>query len=178
MKIQRYKTEAPDRQQIDQGSVSDIPLMVRNLEPVLNDGVYVYAIVPSNSVVGSIDAIATFREKEGTTVILPESKAQAAGLQVLFRAAWITLKVRSPLTASGLTAEFSRALSNSGISCNVMAAACHDHIFVPVELAEKAIVCLRALQEKARSMQMPGPGRAKLSAPVSDALRYNADEES
>lgn len=52
----------------------------------------------------------------------------------------------SDLAAIGLTAAFARALGDAGISCNVVAAAHHDHMFVPVERADAAIAALRALQ--------------------------------
>jgi hypothetical protein len=35
-----------------------------------------------------------------------------------------------------------------GISCNVIAAFHHDHIFVPYDKADEAIICLRRSQEK------------------------------
>ena len=64
---------------------------------------------------------------------------------MLFRAAWITLEVHSDLNAVGLTAAVSGALARAGISCNVVAAACHDHLFVPVEAAPAALACLESL---------------------------------
>jgi len=35
----------------------------------------------------------------------------------------------------------------SGISCNVIAAFHHDHLFVPIQQAEEAIRCLKQFQE-------------------------------
>jgi hypothetical protein len=35
----------------------------------------------------------------------------------------------------------------SGISCNVIAAFHHDHLFVPLQQAEEAIRCLKQFQE-------------------------------
>jgi Uncharacterized protein conserved in bacteria len=46
----------------------------------------------------------------------------------------------------GLTAAFARALGYSGISCNVVAGAYHDHIFVPLESAQTAMQVLHQLQ--------------------------------
>jgi uncharacterized protein len=129
--------------------ISDLAVLLRSLEPVLNDGVYVYSVVHPGTDLSSIPAIATFREADGTTVITSEVEALKANLPVLFRAAWITLKVHSDLEAVGLTAVISRALSDAGISCNIVAAAFHDHIFVPVEQATDAIARLRALQTTA-----------------------------
>jgi hypothetical protein len=129
--------------------VSDLATLLRTMDAALKEGVYVYCVVPPNSDLDSIAAIATFREEEGITLIVREEEALRAKLPVLFRAAWITLKVHSDLQAVGLTAAFSRALSEAGISCNVVAAAHHDHLFVPIERAHDAIARLRALQKAA-----------------------------
>jgi hypothetical protein len=77
-----------------------------------------------------------------------ESAAEDRNLEPLLRCAWITLSVNSDLQSVGLTAAFATALGNAGISCNVFAGAYHDHIFVPVDLAEKAMHELRSLQER------------------------------
>lgn len=117
---------------------------------MLHEGVYAYCLVPPSTDVSSVPVLATFREDEGMTVITEESEAVRAKLPILFRAAWITLRVRSDLQAVGLTAAFSRALAEAGISCNVFAAACHDHIFVPVERADAAMARLKALWRESR----------------------------
>ena len=132
------------------GPESDLAALLRSLDPVLNEGVYAYSFVPPGTDVSSIPVLATFREAEGMTVITEESAAVRAKLPILFRAAWITLGVRSDLNAVGLTAAFSRALAEAGISCNVVAAACHDHIFVPVERADAAMGRLKALRRESR----------------------------
>jgi hypothetical protein len=118
------------------------------MEPELHEGVFVYASAPHEADWNSLSAFATFREAEGITLITSESEAIKAKLTVIFRAAWITLKVHSDLQAVGLTAAFSRALGEVGISCNVVAAAYHDHIFVPVESAQAALAALRELRRQ------------------------------
>src|SRR5262245_23601888 len=128
-------------------AVSDLDVLLRTMEPVLHEGVYVYAVVPLDADLTSITPLATFREPEGMTVIALEAEALRANLRIMFRAAWITLEVHSDLQAVGLTAAFSRVLSDAGISCNVVAAAHHDHIFVPVELATAALARLQTLQK-------------------------------
>ena len=58
---------------------------------------------------------------------------------------WITLDVHSSLEAVGLTAAVSAALAEENISCNVVAAYYHDHLFVPVADAERAMETLMRL---------------------------------
>jgi uncharacterized protein len=68
-------------------------------------------------------------------------------LSYSFVAAWITLTVHSSLEAVGLTATFSKALAENNISCNVVAAYYHDHIFVDAKDAAKAMKILHILSE-------------------------------
>ena len=58
----------------------------------------------------------------------------------------ISLHVHSSLDAVGLTAAFSTALGNAGISANVVAAYYHDHIFVPTDKADKALNVLQGMR--------------------------------
>ncbi len=119
------------------------------MEPVLHAGAYAYCVVPQGTDLTALFPVATVAEAEGLTLVLPEHQALTAGFSVLFRAARITLTVQSDLQAVGLTAAFANALGKAGISCNVVAGAYHDHIFVPVEQAEPALAALRALQQEA-----------------------------
>ncbi|MDR5828901.1 ACT domain-containing protein [Caballeronia sp. LP006] len=130
-------------------AISDLNTLLASMRPELQPGVYVFASLPHDAVVSGAGIVATFREREGMTVVMEEAAAQAANIAPLFRAAWITLTVHSDLAAVGLTAAFARALGDAGISCNVLAAAYHDHIFVPVEHAGRAINTLLALQRSA-----------------------------
>ena len=118
------------------------------MEPILNPGVYVVCCLPAAP--PGLQPLATFQEKEGLTVILAEAEAQQANLPVLFRAAWITLTVHSDLQAVGLTGAFAGALAEAGISCNVLAGAYHDHIFVPIEDSQRAMTVLFDLQKRAQ----------------------------
>ncbi|MEO8505449.1 MAG: ACT domain-containing protein [Acidobacteriota bacterium] len=128
---------------------AELQALLRSLEPMLHDGVYVYSTLPEGVDGATVEAIATVREPEGMSVIVPEAAALGAGLPVLYRAAWITLTVQSELQAVGLTAAFAAALGDAGISCNVVAGAYHDHLFVPFESGPAALACLRALQARA-----------------------------
>jgi len=118
------------------------------MQPVTNEGVYVFASVPLSFDVSSLEPVATIREQEGLTVVVEEERARKARLDVLFRAVWITLNVHSDLQAVGLTAAVASALGRANISCNVLAGAFHDHLFVPVDSGEDAMATLRALQAR------------------------------
>ena len=53
----------------------------------------------------------------------------------------------SSLEATGLTATFATALAKGNISCNVVAAYYHDHIFVAKKDAERAMEALKKLSK-------------------------------
>jgi hypothetical protein len=126
--------------------IADLATLIRSMEPVLNPGVFVFTSVADGSRIDPLCIIASIREPEGVSLILAEHDAQRYGLPILFRCAWITLTVHSDLAAVGLTAAFAQALGAAGISCNVVAGAYHDHIFVPHTAAAGAMAALRALQ--------------------------------
>ncbi len=128
--------------------VSDLVELLRSLRPVLNDGNYVFAVLRHDADSSALEPLATFRENEGVTVVVEEERARLAGLRILFRAAWITLTVHSDLQAVGLTAAVAGALTRANISCNIIAAAHHDHVFVPAESARAAIEALQILQRE------------------------------
>lgn len=129
-------------------AITDLQTLIRSMQPVLQEGAYYFATLPEGSALAAADIQASIREAEGLSVVVEEATAQKHGLQNAFRAAWITLNVHSDLAAVGLTAAFSAALGRAGISCNVVAGHCHDHIFVPYEQAEAAMETLRDLQRK------------------------------
>ena len=122
-----------------------IAKLLSGMSPTLNDGDYVFCCVTDMGLVKGEEILGSFREKEGLTVIIERNRAQALGLHFDYVAAWITLTVHSALDAVGLTAAFATALGNAGISCNVIAAYYHDHIFVGREDAQRAIEVLEAL---------------------------------
>lgn len=127
--------------------ISDLAQLLKGLKPELNAGTFVFATLTPGNHVHIEDVIALVREPEGVSIIIEEQKAVELGLVSNFRCAWITLTVNSDLHAIGLTAAFASTLGQAGISCNVVAGANHDHIFVPVGQASMAINALEALQK-------------------------------
>ncbi|KVT89995.1 acetyltransferase [Burkholderia territorii] len=128
---------------------NDLANLLRTMRPELHRDAFAFVALPADADISLSEAIATFRETEGLTVVVDEATAARRGWPVLFRAAWITLTVHSDLAAVGLTAAFATALGAAGISCNVMAAAYHDHIFVPFDDGPRALDVLVALQRDA-----------------------------
>jgi hypothetical protein len=126
---------------------TNLRVLVKNMTPELNPGEYVFCTLDKSDAVDYSGAIGWFREKEGITVILPRRKADELGMTYSFIASWISLRVHSSLEAVGLTAIFSAALAEANISCNVVAAYYHDHIFVSVGDTEKALGALKHLSE-------------------------------
>lgn len=119
--------------------------LLKNLSPRLNEGEFVFCCVDDDSKIGIAEIEGLFRELEGTTVVLKKLAADRNGLDYETVLSWITLDVNSSLEAVGLTAQVSSVLANENIACNVVAGFHHDHLFVPVDDAERAMEVLNKL---------------------------------
>jgi len=135
-------------------AVRNLTQLLCGLRPERRPGVWAYATCADESALARLKPVAIFRETEATTAIAREEDVRAAGLEPLFRCAWIELTVHSDLEAIGLTAAVASALTARGISCNVVAAAYHDHLFVPIERADDAMDALHALQRDAAAQDV------------------------
>ena len=123
----------------------NLAILIKEMKPQINPGEYVFCPCESFEAALKHDPIGLFQEGEGVTAILPKETADEAGLAYSTVMAWITLMVHSSLDAVGLTAAVSRALTGANISCNVVAAIYHDHLFVPITDAGRAIETLERL---------------------------------
>ncbi len=123
--------------------VRDRDAMIAGMRPELRPGRFVFAGSEEPGLVAQ--ALGSFREAEGLSLILPLEVAEAAGLPVGAPMRCITLGVFSDLEGVGLTAAVAGALADREIPCNMVAALRHDHAFVPVDRAEEALEVLRAL---------------------------------
>ena len=119
--------------------------LLKNLSPRLNEGEFVFCCVDDDSKIGIAEIEGLFRELEGTTVVLKKLAADRNGLDYETVLSWITLDVNSSLEAVGLTAQVSSVLANENIACNVVAGFHHDHLFVPVDDAVRAMEVLNKL---------------------------------
>jgi len=131
------------------GPSRDLAAMLASLRVERRPGVFSVVSVDETSVApGDLRAleevaVATLREAEGRTFVVPEEFAHDAALSSMFDGAWLTLSVWSALDSVGLTSAVSSALAANGIACNVFAGAFHDHLLVPVDQAERAISVLQ-----------------------------------
>jgi len=127
--------------------MTDLQQLLASLDPEVRDGEYVYVADPGGSG-RALDVDAMIEEDEGRVLVVRREVADEAGLAYDFVGSWITLTVHSSLDAVGMTAAFSTALGQAGISCNVLAGLYHDHILVPVSRRDDAVAALRALSSQ------------------------------
>jgi hypothetical protein len=127
---------------------TDLAKLLRDMRPERNLGEYVFCVVDSFEQAAALGPVGMFQEKEGVTVILSREQSDAVSLSYSLVCAWITLTVHSALEAVGLTAAVSKTLADENISCNMVAAYYHDHLFVPVEDGERVMEVLTALIKK------------------------------
>lgn len=128
--------------------IIDLNQLLTSLLPSLTDSDYVFCTT-ARPVADFLhfEPVATFREPEGTTLILEKVQAQKAGLAFEGTYRQIILTVHSSLEAVGLTAAVATKLAEHGISANVVAAYYHDHIFVPSHQANQALEALKELSQ-------------------------------
>ena len=120
----------------------DLQKLLKTMKPEHKRGDYVFCKVDTLENFNLDEVEMLFREKEAITIILKEEIAVKLKLNYFVVMSWITLTVHSSLEAVGLTAAFSKALSDHNISCNVVAAFYHDHIFVNKKDVTKAMQIL------------------------------------
>jgi uncharacterized protein len=127
------------------GGETNLSVLIKNMQPVLNDGQYVFCSVPTIAAFDLDKILFFFKEKEGFTIVLEKTYADTEGALYTSTFAWITLLIHSSLDAVGLTAAFSNALADNGLSCNVVAGFYHDYVFVQYDLGQKAVAVLQKL---------------------------------
>jgi hypothetical protein len=127
---------------------TNLEALLAALEPALDPAEYVFATCPETAgrpwacPNAPGEPIGVFREAEGVTLILRREEAERLAIPCTYRCRRITLRVHSSLGAVGLLAHVTAALAARGISVNAVSGYYHDHLFVPVERAEEALVVL------------------------------------
>ena len=113
--------------------------MVRRMMPERVPGAFAFVSMTAEAAAPHLaEARAMFVEAEGVSLLLPVAEETEGAM------AQITLQVHSALDGVGLTAAVATALAARGIPCNMIAATHHDHVFVPVAMAEAALEALKA----------------------------------
>ena len=130
--------------------IVDLKVLLKNMHPQLSDEEFVYCSLnnQTDSQIMQLDPLCIYREAEGTTIVITKQQAIAKGISFDLVLKKITLEVHSSLSAIGLTAAVATALTKKHISCNVIAAYYHDHIFVPSSEAGLALETLVILTEE------------------------------
>jgi hypothetical protein len=125
---------------------TELTRLLKTMAPQRQPGEYVFCTLPNQTrCPADLTPVGSFQEAEGLTLILPRPQAVAAGLPLGPGFALITLTVHSSLTAVGFLAAIATHLARHGISVNPVSAYYHDHLFVPVADADRAIALLQTL---------------------------------
>ena len=92
-----------------------------------------------------IPHIMMFAEEEGITLIIKKEVAENNSLAYSGIWGWIILTVHSDLSAVGFLAAITEKFTKSGVSVNVVSAYYHDHLFVPIDKQNEAMLLLEEL---------------------------------
>jgi hypothetical protein len=124
--------------------------LLARMDPHLGEEEFVFCSVSRSQLADlASDAVCVFDEEEGVTLILERAKAESMGLSFAFPCRRITLRVHSRLDAIGFLAKILTRLAEHGVPVNCVSAYYHDHLFVPVNDAERTLAVLRELQQSA-----------------------------
>jgi uncharacterized protein len=128
--------------------------MLAGMTPTLKEGTYFFCTTDDVAISAPASAVslATFREDEGTALVLNAADAAEYGFDLGMPMSRIVLEVFSALDGVGLTAGVAGALADHGIPCNMIAAYHHDNVFVPEPMKDRALRILEELQRTASQM--------------------------
>jgi hypothetical protein len=75
-----------------------LPALIASMNPILAEAVYAFATpAPGLARPAGLDAVMTFPERGGMTLIITQVEAQATGLEAVFPCRMITLNIHSSL---------------------------------------------------------------------------------
>jgi uncharacterized protein len=124
----------------------DLRVLLTGMKPEMPPGIFVFcAISEETEIPEATRPILTFREREGTTLVVRREEAERLGLAYQFASRLITLTVHSSLEAVGFLAAITARLAEAGISVNAVSAFYHDHLFVPEDRADEALARLEEM---------------------------------
>lgn len=148
----------------------DLGRLLATLQPELDPVTYAFVRYAGEHPPPAPPILGSFREAEGWSLIVTAADAEAAGWPAAFLARRIVLRVYSDLEAVGMLAGVATSLAEAGIAVNPVSGVAHDHLFVPLAAAERALGLLQQLQAQGRS----GRGEAvysvtiRIDAPIQD----------
>lgn len=124
---------------------TDLTRLLRSILPELHHETYVFATTrqPLNEL--HLNPRMTFRETEGTTLIITRHEAESNCLSYVFPCRMITLNIHSALDAVGFIAAVATRLAGAGLGVNPVAGFYHDHLFVAEDQAHHAMDVLDAM---------------------------------
>jgi hypothetical protein len=129
--------------------ITDLKRLLKEMKPERVPSEFVFCSVLEERLTGlKLKPIMTFREKDGITLVIRKTEAEANSLP--FQGIWalITLTVNSDLSAVGFLAAITAELAKARISVNAVSAFHHDHLFVPLDRADDALRVLERLSNQ------------------------------
>jgi len=92
------------------------------------------------------EPVASIMEKEGLTLVIPRAKADEfqLGYDTSFKR--IAISVDESMAGLVLTAAFAAKLTEHGINASLISGAFHEHLFVPSELLDNALLALSEIR--------------------------------
>jgi len=128
---------------------TDLEQLIRGMRPVLANDTFVFTTFKNDEDLSQFNPLMSFKEQEGTTLILTRFVAENANVDYEFPCKMITLNIHSALDAVGFLARISSRLAALGIGVNPVAGFYHDHLFIPSDMAEAAMKELTAMIDEA-----------------------------
>ncbi len=149
LRVSKVAVNPPESQSKNNTGHTNLQQLLAEMSPEMREGQYVFLSFTGAGYGDHLNLkpLAIMQEDEGLTMVVPKHLADANQHHYDRAFRCITLQVHSSLEAVGLTAAFSKQLTLYGISANVIAGFYHDHIFVPVDDADKAVASLRELTQ-------------------------------
>jgi hypothetical protein len=127
----------------------DLQALLTGMKPEMQPGIFVFCTISEETEIpAATRPLLTFREREGTTLVVRREEAESLGLAYQFASRLITLTVHSSLEAVGFLAAITARLAEAGISVNAVSAFYHDHLFVPHDRADEALARLQEMMRK------------------------------
>lgn len=127
--------------------ITDLSQLLASMSPELSAETFVFLSLNEDAIPEDLKTWGTIREQEGVTLICDEQEALKFSIEYNTQWKRITLSVHSSLEAVGFLNAITEELAQAGISCNVISAYYHDHLFVLATEAKRALDLLKTLNE-------------------------------